>query len=296
MGSILRRTSSEYAEWQLMQFQLWPRLQDLLKLDKAVLIENEPLFLPSQVSQSHRTYYGLDEAACLEYTLHEGQAHDALDSLCLAIKVYNHNIAFKEKHVHGQGPSTRSQAYLKTLQDDKLKAFHKYQEARSALLNLGLDPNDKALQPLEQSQLYMTKNRSGQSKLGDSKKGDSWYWNIGRASGYNGDLKNQETGRQEWELKVDRVKWFQDCAERNRAREEKEILEEEFRRAIASFEKMSALWLQLAERSSKRRGASGYASKQMDMYARLKDECEKSWDQAQKKKKEYETWFVSTYL
>lgn len=95
---------------------------------------------------------------------------------------------------------------------------------------------------------------------------------------------------------VDGVKWFQDRAGRNRAREEKEILEEEFRRAITSFEKMSASWKQLGERSSKRRGASGYARKKVDMHAQLRDECEKSWDQAQRKKKEYETWFVSAYL
>jgi hypothetical protein len=49
-------------------------------------------------------------------------------------------------------------------------------------------------------------------------------------------------------------------------REEKEILEEEFRRTCKSFEQMSEVWTELASRAGKNAGAAAYASKQASMY------------------------------
>jgi hypothetical protein len=71
------------------------------------------------------------------------------------------------------------------------------------------------------------------------------------------------------------MKWFQNCAARNRARKKKEILEEEFRCTIAFFEQMSVSWFQLAERSLERKGSSAYARKQAAMYGQLKKVCKK---------------------
>lgn len=94
-------------------------------------------------------------------------------------------------------------------------------------------------------------------------------------------------------LSVYRVKWFRDRAARDRAREEKEILEEEFRRIIAYFGTMSKVWTALAESSEVRNqaGYSAYAYKQAAMYAKLKANSEGSWRTAKMKKEEYEKWY-----
>ena len=45
---------------------------------------------------------------------------------------------------------------------------------------------------------------------------------------------------------MDRVKWFRDRADRDRFREEVEILEAEFQRTVISFGRMSEVWSQMA--------------------------------------------------
>jgi hypothetical protein len=47
--------------------------------------------------------------------------------------------------------------------------------------------------------------------------------------------------------------------------EEVEILEEEFRRTIHGFNKMTVVWTQLADQSSKR-GYTAYGRQKADMY------------------------------
>lgn len=70
---------------------------------------------------------------------------------------------------------------MKSLEDDKLKAAGKYTRARSALLNLGLSDADKTLRPLDTQKLW-SKNYLAQAKLGDGKREDPWFWNVGQVS------------------------------------------------------------------------------------------------------------------
>ena len=72
---------------------------------------------------------------------------------------------------------------------------------------------------------------------------------------------------------VSRVKWFRERAARDHAQEEKEILEEEFRRTQVSFERMSEVWKDLATRAANDVGAAAYASKQASMYCELARDC-----------------------
>lgn len=81
---------------------------------------------------------------------------------------------------------------------------------------------------------------------------------------------------------VDRVKWFRDRAARDRAQEEKEILEEEMKRVVRSFQNYVGIWTSLAseERECVRGvpGKSSYALKQAAVYARMADEAEKVFE------------------
>jgi hypothetical protein len=70
---------------------------------------------------------------------------------------------------------------------------------------------------------------------------------------------------------VECVRWARARAARDRAREEKEILGEEFKRTIRSFERMSFTWQQLAQRNDK--GRAAYAHQQAVMFNALADDC-----------------------
>lgn len=70
---------------------------------------------------------------------------------------------------------------------------------------------------------------------------------------------------------MDRVKWFRAHAERDRAREEVEILQEEFKRTILSFQKMSSIWEQLAK--SYDDGRAAYSYQQSATFKRLAANC-----------------------
>ncbi|KAG6806627.1 hypothetical protein H0H93_002687 [Arthromyces matolae] len=74
---------------------------------------------------------------------------------------------------------------------------------------------------------------------------------------------------------VDRVKWFRDRAARDRSREEKDILEEEFRRTVVSFTRMAEVWNQMASGPSP--GSVAYAHKHAAMYNKLAQNCTKAF-------------------
>ena len=83
-------------------------------------------------------------------------------------------------------------------------------------------------------------------------------------------------------FKVDRVKWFRDRADRDRVREEVEILEAEFERTVLSHTRMADVWTQLAGAASGP-GAAAYAHKKTCMYRGLAKECSEAYGIALKK-------------
>jgi hypothetical protein len=177
--------------------------------------------------------------AQVEYSLCEGQAFDALCDVRTAIRTLNYNLAFKKMQIHGVGPNTKGQNFLKTLSNDIQVAANTYRHARRALLALRLNENDGTLKELVRSDLFGKGGR--RAKMGDSKTHEPWIWTTGRAASLS------EAEEVEWEAErrffllfpvacseyciVGRVKWFQDRALRDRAVEEAETLEEEFSRA-----------------------------------------------------------------
>ena len=169
-------------KWRASQFNLYPKLRDQITSVDPLKPEEEELLLPSSFSQPMRSALGLDDLAKTEFALREGQAHDALESVRLSIKTFNHNLQYKAKNIHGQGPNTRAQAFLSTLSADKISAADNYRRARSALLALDLPEDDPTLRPLFDNQLWMT-NISQPMQLGDSKKEDPWFWSVGRPRG-----------------------------------------------------------------------------------------------------------------
>jgi hypothetical protein len=138
-----------------------------------------------------RTHLGPANLSTIEYSLWEGQAHDALHSICEAIKTFNYNIAFKKKNVHGQSTNTWAQTFLQSLASDKVSTTDKYRRARAALICLGLPDDDTVLQPLHDNQHWM-KGVNLPLVLGETQNPDLWIWTVGHTKGMT---KDEET---EW--------------------------------------------------------------------------------------------------
>ncbi|KAJ7073391.1 hypothetical protein B0H15DRAFT_963765 [Mycena belliarum] len=252
--------------WRVRQVERFPRLADSVSSIDPMTPEKEKLFLPSSLNEHTRQHYGMATAAEAEYKLREGHAYDALAELRQSIKTFNFNLAFKITQVQGQSANTRAQNFLRTLANDRITAADDYRHHRNALLNLGFPDNDKNLQPLLNSELW-AKNSRESAKLGESGLVDPWFWTVGRPA----DMTPVE--EKAWSVELDRVKWFRDRANRDRAVEQKETVEEEFRRTIASFNKNASAWKALEDGSSPRSGRAAYAHLKHVMYMQLAEEC-----------------------
>lgn len=79
---------------------------------------------------------------------------------------------------------------------------------------------------------------------------------------------------------MDRVKWFRERANRDRYREEVEILEADFERTIFSHFRMAEVWTAMAENCIKEPGAAAYARKKAVMYQNLSNEASKMYTDA----------------
>jgi len=106
---------------------------------------------------------------------------------------------------------------------------------------------------------------------------------------------------------VDRVKYFRDKAARDRAKEEKELLEAEMDRTVTSFRCMKVAWQAMADKviacpvcsstSSEERcihhhSRSAYAVKQVEMYERLETDAKLMQERAKVKRDIFDNWWV----
>jgi len=96
---------------------------------------------------------------------------------------------------------------------------------------------------------------------------------------------------------VDRVKYFRDRSARNRAREEKEILEIEMARTTRSFAVTKKAWNEIGTREHENRAFahSAYAYKQAELYTRLSSSSKIFEEKAEKKRQTYQQWYDLIY-
>ncbi|KAF8205918.1 hypothetical protein K438DRAFT_2014304 [Mycena galopus ATCC 62051] len=259
------------------QIQRVPDLSERMSEIDPEKPEKTKLLFPSQFNAAQRTAMGLAALAQVEYVLREGQAFDALRNLRTAIKTLNYNKQIRKTEIHGQGATTRAQGYLKTLYNDVHLAADTYRRMRAALVALGLPNDDKILKPLETRKKQLDGKAGKAPALGDARKAEAWFWSVIQPPG----MSQEEEA--EWELEMDRVKWFRDRALRDRAIEEGEILEAEFLRAIEWFRRNSEIWEEIAnekDKKSRSNGSQAYARKQSALYRKLWEGCKVEWARA----------------
>ncbi|KAF8185780.1 hypothetical protein K438DRAFT_1765569 [Mycena galopus ATCC 62051] len=257
-------------KWQLNRV---PELHRYMSEMDGGKPEKMRLLLPSDFSPADRVRLQLSGLAKAEYRLQEGQAHDVLGDLRMAIRTKNFNLNLKKTDIYGTGATMRAGNYLKGLQNQVQGSGDTYRRSWRGLRALGLPKGDATLQPLSRDEQW---GKGGVAlKATRLKDREPWFWSAQRPAGL--DAKAEA----DWE-EMDRVQWFRERALMKRANEEVEILEAEFARSRRWFLRNSENWTKMAEREKRgdyvdNQGWRAYAHKQAIIYAALARECEMLW-------------------
>ncbi|KAJ7898187.1 hypothetical protein B0H14DRAFT_2557228 [Mycena olivaceomarginata] len=171
--------------------------------------------------------------------------------------------------VHGQEKkNTYAVQKIKDVQTKIQSYVHKYQQARTALIALGCNPQDPQFRfpKLRDEDLY-TKNVDQPHNLGNGGKVEGWIWQ----QGYHENLSEVEEAEY-----VPDLKWHRAHVNMEQWLEEVEILAHEFRCAIQGFNKMETVWTALAHDHQEDPGKKAYTLKKGNMYQEMgKDAQEK---------------------
>jgi len=182
-----RRTQlgDEIRSWRKQQARALSHMEDVhLRMDPAISSEDEVLFLPSDFSLQDRDSMGLNEAARIEVQLREGEANDAISSLCDSVLHKMVLLDAKNTNSRGVFQNTRALKYINATNERKNLSISRYREARHRLLFL-TDFAKKTLDDypeLLDSHTY-AKNAATARELGDGSSTDSWIWTFGRLKG-----------------------------------------------------------------------------------------------------------------
>jgi hypothetical protein len=171
------KLSWDLSGWRKIQLQRFPKLHDHIPLVDFTTPEDEKLKLPSAFTPEMHHSLGLTKSAAVKHGLREGQAHDALQSLCQVIQEFNYNLLDKCGNVHGLQATLRSELFLRCFTADKHIAAAKDRLAQEALISLGLSKADNIWCPLLETELWW-KSVSKKHNLGDSKIRDPWFLSV----------------------------------------------------------------------------------------------------------------------
>lgn len=143
-------------------------------------VERIKYILPSSYRPDELKKYELLDLAETERKLREARAHDALRELRISIKRRVLGIKMKKskKAGRGQKPNTRMEAKIRALEARVRIYRDEYRRMHSALLQLGMSPDNGTLQELTKED--MAGAAIGDTNyLGQGKAHLSWIWRVG---------------------------------------------------------------------------------------------------------------------
>ncbi|KAF7294743.1 hypothetical protein MIND_01011700 [Mycena indigotica] len=230
--------------------------------------EHSPLFIPSDFDINQRKHFEIMDLAHIEMELRVGAAYEKI----FLIRIQTSRVRMRQPG---------AQKYLRNLDNDTQIEATGYMAHLLALHKLGLPKHHPDLKPLERSHLYGT---DGKPLVPGSRKAqESWIWAAGRREGSS----IQDSAA--WSRELDRVKYFQRRAFRDRCLEEIEIIREEFTRVRRAFLKTADIWSLLSESPDvPEPGRRAYAIKQANQYMGLAVRLEKTMDLIPEKLREAE--------
>ncbi|KAL1712183.1 hypothetical protein EV715DRAFT_214149 [Schizophyllum commune] len=175
--------------WRKQQARLMPLLDSVVAsaLGEDHGLEEEQLYLPSDLASHEHPRYGLTELAEIEAELRRGEANDAITLICQGIKHKMVLIKDKLKQANSVKLNTRSVNWIKETSKkiDGWAADYRaadYRRARRALVALDARKNTKDFPPLTDHDLTF-KNAAGARTLGSGTSTDSWIWTFGNLRG-----------------------------------------------------------------------------------------------------------------
>ncbi|KAF5329091.1 hypothetical protein D9611_014283 [Ephemerocybe angulata] len=271
------------------------------------------IILPTAQSCDIRLYV-------LEWRLRCAQAQDALVSLRDAIRLRAHLYQDKKRHQRGQAANTRSNGLIERATERIRATAERYQSAQSAIWLLGThlkrtsfqtqypillptdirnisEDEDEADEPaLAPWKNKAKKGTTVESTRSETRRTVSWIWRHSGVvgDGVSGGGEGEETGsaggigstapaqlQQDLNEAV-RIEWFKSRARSQRWAEEVELLEEEMRRVLATFEHRAAGWDEKAESSHSSdpaltEGRVAYAKGQAAQFRAMGQRCKELW-------------------
>ncbi|KAL0568821.1 hypothetical protein V5O48_013154 [Marasmius crinis-equi] len=232
---------SRIRAWRRLQVVHMSGIIDTLASIKFQVPEEEELYLPS-FFRDHR--YSTQSLGVTEIKLRQGQAFDALSGLKYTLNHHRVLVRTKRKYSCGVTHNTRSTKFIREVGKKRDLWVEKYRRSREALIRLGAtDGSDSSDYPAMTDAALTRPNTDGPDTcLGDGSKMVGWLWTRRLAS-------DDETPEQQARAaeQLESVPWFRAKADMYRWLEEKELLEEEFRRLIQACEKMAEVWEDKAE-------------------------------------------------
>ncbi|KAJ7715639.1 hypothetical protein B0H16DRAFT_1339627 [Mycena metata] len=283
--------------------------------DASELPEDAPLFMPSSLSADERTTGCAAGLADIEGRARHAQCRASLVRLRNQLHVKSRLLTYKKIHSRHQGPNTRSRTIV-TRNESKIRLHsEKYQAAWDALarLNNGVHGWQKLrkrdIRLLEDAEELSKRQRrrerqdarslerqrrlieagelrpptpptDGESdhgedgeraaRGGESVREISWIWTVAGTEGTDGDLEGAL-----------RIEWAKAYARKRRWQEEVQLLQEEQRRLLVSFEHNAFVWEQRGmalptggTEAGFLQGAKAYAAKSARMFREMKKQAE----------------------
>lgn len=118
--------------------QIVRQLEAKLNLPQDILVEDAPLFLPSDVVAAGLLTPMICDSRLVstEEALREAHAYELLDELRQQLRARTFANKFKIKNITGQRANTRARDWQKTIDNKAIACKHAYRHARAALLAL----------------------------------------------------------------------------------------------------------------------------------------------------------------
>lgn len=183
-----------------------PKASDWLSRLCPGEVENEKLYLPSDLSTVEREADGVAVLGGEEAKLREGEAFDALHAIRTAVKAVVAMRDRKRRDARGQAENTRSGRYIRDAEVRRDRHMETYAAARNAMLALGsIDADNVSNSPFPPLALQDTFMKSRQRKrgVGDSRRTDGALWRMGMMASTSSSCQPVVTGGGEMDSLAD---------------------------------------------------------------------------------------------
>ncbi|KAJ3760135.1 hypothetical protein EV360DRAFT_81473 [Lentinula raphanica] len=164
------KLAKQIAAFRDLQTTLMPHLADLVAALPTCEVENEVLYLPSDVPQAQHVDWSLVELAEIEMRLREGDLYDALHSVRAATKAFSVTHVDKRDNSRGVKDNTRSSLQLKRIEKERDSCIADFNRARQGLIRLNYTSNNE-IREMTVSDTFR-RNTFQARKLGDSRRTD----------------------------------------------------------------------------------------------------------------------------